>query len=444
MGILVLIRKERQIRSLLAPNTSAEKERYSLPARKSDTDVAIIGAGAAGIAAARRLRQLGVDYSLLEARDRVGGRAHTIEITPGVFQDLGAQFLHSGSQNPLVPLAREQGFTVPGITPDWSRRLAPTPLDDAGIKERQAAIESAFIAVDQAGKKGLDDAISNHLGSAGAWEGLFRAIITWHSSREADSVSTLDVSRYLDTHEDWSILEGYGSLIAHFSHGLNVALCNPVTSIERDPTRFRVETPNGILNAQRLIIALPVNVLRNGLLRMEPGFPEEIREALEAVPMGCALKAVFTIEGRDSPFGRTSSAVGKDSDQRTGAYLIRPQGYPLVNGFYGGENARALEQSGPQTIEAIAREELKAVFGGEAGKSLTFRCSTTWNQDPLSRGAYSAALPGLADRRLLLAECFDDQLFLAGEHCSINAFSTVHGAWETGLLAADRAAASLA
>lgn len=443
MGVLVLIQKERQIRSLITPNTRPEKDPNTLPVRKSTTDVAIVGAGAAGIAAARRLQERGIDYLLIEARDRVGGRAHTIQVRPGVVQDLGAQLLHSGSQNPLVPLARAQGFNVPGVTPDWSRRRAPTPLDEPMIERRKKAIEEAFDAVEQAGNTGIDDAISNLAGHAGPWEGLFRAIMTWHSSREAETVSALDSSRYLDTHEDWSITEGYGAFITHMSRGLEIALSCPVSVIKRDTNGFKLETNCGLIAARRLIIALPVNVLNHGNLRIEPDLPAAIREALEAVPMGFALKAVFTIEGQGGPFRDKSAAVGKDSHQTSGAYLARPEGYPLVNGFFGGANALALEKAGPQAIEANAREELKAVYGGEADRSLAFHCSTTWNQDPLTLGAYSAGLPGLADKRLVLAEPFDDELFLAGEHCSIKAFSTVHGAWETGILAAERAAASL-
>src|SRR5258708_34173995 len=93
---------------------------------RSEVDVAIVGAGAAGIGAARRLVKIGsVSVLVLEARDRVGGRVHTIE-PAGFPLDRGAEWLHSADRNPLAPIARELGFSIHRRPPEWIRRLRPS------------------------------------------------------------------------------------------------------------------------------------------------------------------------------------------------------------------------------------------------------------------------------------------------------------------------------
>jgi monoamine oxidase len=308
---------------------------------------------------------------------------------------------------------------------------------------RRAAIDAAFDAAEEAGRAGRDEPLSQYAAKAGSWEIMFRAIITWYSSHEADQVSTLDYARYRDTFEDWAIPGGYGNLLTCFAKKEPLVLDCPVRRISRLSGRFLLEGERGRIEAKRIILALPTNVLNAGSPVIEPDLPAEIREALQSVPMGKGMKAVFALGEDAGVFTEESTGIGSDASSRTGAYHARPSLAPLVDAFYGGTLAEELERAGAQAAEDFARQEIRAVYGSQADRSLRFHCITGWNNDPYSLGAYSASTPGKGALRLRLAESFDDGLFLAGEHCSITAFSTVHGAWESGLLAAERAAASL-
>jgi monoamine oxidase len=122
---------------------------------------------------------------------------------------------------------------------------------------------------------------------------------------------------------------------------------------------------------------------------------------------------------------------------------VRPLDRPAIYCFFGGRFAAALEREGQAAMFSFAAGELARLLGSEIRKWMAPLASTAWLQDPWSRGSYSYALPGHADDRARLAAPVDDRLFFAGEATSPNFFSTAHGAWLSGITAADAALASL-
>lgn len=156
---------------------------------RSEVDVAVIGAGAAGIAAARRLAEARrVSVLVLEARNRVGGRAWTVE-QDGLPLDLGGEWPHSADRNPLVPLAEQLGFSLYRRQPDWTTRLRRSGESPAAEQEWMEAREAHYWAVHHAAQQPDDRPASNVLVPGARWNMLLDTVSTWANAVELDRLS---------------------------------------------------------------------------------------------------------------------------------------------------------------------------------------------------------------------------------------------------------------
>lgn len=405
---------------------------------QGDTDVVVIGAGAAGIAGGRRLAAAGVRALVLEARGRIGGRAFTRADGVPAPIDLGAEWFHSADRNPLVALARGLGLTVDETAPNWGGH------DGSGFSEVEraefhAASARFWTALHEAAD-GPDRPAAELLEPGCRWNGLIQAVSTWYNGVELERVSTADLGRYEDTRVNWRLREGYGALVARAGAELPIALDCPALTVDHAGPGVRVETARGAFGAKACIVTVPVSLIADGSLRFFPDLPEK-RAAAARLPLGLADKIFFEIERpTDLPAGAHLFGA---LDREAVSFEIRPRGAPLVAGFVGGAFARALEAAGQAAAEAEARRQLADMLGARSLPRLRFIAATQWDRDPFARGAYSHALPGAGDARSILAAPVAEKLFFAGEACSANRFSTVHGAWETGEAAADLALAAL-
>jgi len=399
-------------------------------------DVAIVGAGAAGIAAARWLRANGASALVLEARDRVGGRAHTDHSTFGMPLDCGCAWLHSAEQNPWTAIAREQGFTVIERLPDWRRRIGgrtPSPEQGAAIG---SALERNFTLIFAAASAGRDVAVSELIPDDEV-RPQFDAIMTWYLGIESDSVSSLDVARFEDTEINWAVSEGLGSVVARAAEGLDVHLRAAVDAIDWSNQGVALHCSSGRIDASVVIVTAPTTTLAEGCIRFQPALPVTLQQALHAVPLGFANKVFFRMAPGALPYEGTTHFIGTSASSHTGSYAVRPGGQEVLLGYFGGRFARDLEQGGE--LEAFAREELRGIFGRAFEQQIRDSLTVGWSQDPWSRGSYSAARPGCAHMREVLAQPVAERLFFAGEACSVEHFGTINGAWESGQCAAARA-----
>ena len=409
----------------------------------TDTDVAIVGAGAAGLAAARTLRDLGVPFVLLEASHRIGGRAYTEEVSPGVPFDLGCHWMHSASLNPFVAIADSFGFHY--NTQGISRRIR---LDGAWAsetvqEERDAFFERNLDLIAQAGERGRDVAIAEATERDSRWTAPFDYFISLMASADADRVSTLDYHNYNDTGENWPLKEGYGALVARFGADVPVTLNAAVARIDWSAETLRLTAPRGEVRAKKVIVTVSTGVLGGGHIRFDPPLPGAKQEAIAALPLGNHNRICLVYDrdvfGADHPHGATLLNQGSEPM----GFSIRPFGYDYVVGFTGGRFADWLERAGVEASVDLAKENLKRAFGADIVKHVARHSVTAWRGDPWVRGAYSAALPGQAHQRARLAEPLDERLYFAGEAASPDFFSTAHGAHLTGIRAARAAASSL-
>jgi monoamine oxidase len=246
----------------------------SLP---SEVDVAIIGAGAAGLGAARALEQSGLSIIVLEARDRVGGRAHTIMASPDITFDLGCGWLHSADRNSFVKIAEELNFTIDPTLPPWRERAYGKAFPPADREEFIRAMNAFYDRMEKAAKQaasgGRDFAAEKCLEPGNHWNPMIDAISTYVNGCELDQVSVLDFDAYEDTDLNWRVHRGYGALMAAYGARLPVAFNCAVTLIDHSAKRLRIETSRGTITAERAIITVPTNLIAQEAIRFHPALP---------------------------------------------------------------------------------------------------------------------------------------------------------------------------
>ena len=402
----------------------------------SDVDVAVIGAGAAGIAAARRLVEDGrISVLVIEARERPGGRAWTVE-ADGIPMDLGCEWLHSADRNALVPLARERGFKINKQRPDWTTRLRYSGESEAAEADWVAEREAFYWAVHRLAQQPEDMPCSAALVPGGRWNALFDATSSWGNAVELECLSAKDNDRYEDSGINWRLYRGYGRLFEALAAGLPIAYGVKAIRIEHHGAAMAIETSRGTVRAARTIVAVPSAIIAEERLVFDPPLPDKLAAA-NGLPLGLADKLFFHFDGAEDISERY--LIGSTRRRETMSYQLRPMGRPRINCFFGGRFAAALERDGFDAMAAFATGELVGLLGADVRRQLRPLKASFWRQDEFARGSYSYALPGHADDRAKLAASVDNRLFFAGEACSLNFFSTAHGAYETGLAAATAA-----
>jgi monoamine oxidase len=403
-------------------------------------DVVVVGAGAAGIAALRRLKETGLDAVALEARERVGGRAHTVITSAGFPVDCGAGWVHSADENVLAGPIEQAGFTLDRTPPHWMKQA----FNQDFSAEDQRAYREAFNALDRrleaAAQGGLDRPASDLFEPASRWNPLLDAFSSFYNGAEFESVSVLDYAAYDDSGVNWRVAEGYGAAVAHFADLSRIVTDCPVTTIHRSGSELRFDTARGRITARAAIVAVPTPVLAQGRLAFSPDLPGKA-EAAAGLPLGLADK-VFLKLAKPDAVPVEGHLFGRSDRTEIGSYHLRPFGRSYVEVYLGGRWAQALESEGPGAPAAFAAEELGRLLGSDFRRGLTTLAETHWASDPWSLGSYSHALPGHAGDRAILAAPAEDRIFFAGEATSAHFYSTVHGAWESGLRAADEAIAS--
>jgi monoamine oxidase len=411
----------------------------SLP---SEVDIAIIGAGAAGLGAARALQNCGLAVIVLEARDRLGGRGHTVMAAPDVVFDLGCGWLHSAEKNSFVAIAEQLHFEVDKTLPPWRERAYGKAFPQTEREDFIRAIDAFYERAEQAAQGGRDSAASLCLEPGNRWNPMIDAISTYVNGCELDSVSILDMDAYEDTNINWRVRRGYGALIAAYGAHLPLMLNCEVRLIDHSGARLRIETSQGTLTAAKVIVTVPTNLIAQEAIRFHPALPAKV-DAASGLPLGLADKVMLAL---DEPEALPKDGNLRGATMRTamGSYHLRPFGQPSIEGYFGGSFALALEEAGNGALAQQSIDEIAGLLGNDFRRKLKPLAESRWAHDPFARGSYSHALPGHAGMRAVLAAPVDGRLFFAGEATSPNFFSTAHGARDSGERAAAEVLSSLA
>jgi monoamine oxidase len=408
----------------------------------SHIDVAIIGAGAAGLGAAHALKRAGLAFIVLEARERVGGRGHTIMASPDVTFDLGCGWLHSADRNAFVAIAERLNFEIDKALPPWRDRAVGNAFPPEERADFIRSLDDFFQRIHEAAKGGVDHPANLYLEPGNRWNPMIDAISTYINGVETDRVSILDVDAYDDTNLNWRVRRGYGALMAAYGASLPVAFDCAVSLVDHSQKRLRIETSKGTLTADSVIVTVPTNLIADQTIRFFPALPDKV-DAATRLPLGLADKVMLALDDPES-LPKEGNLRGATMRTEMGTFHLRPFGQPCIEGFFGGRYARALEDAGDGAIAAASIDEIVSFLGSDIRRKLKPLKESRWAHDPFARGSYSHALPGHADKRAVLAAPVNGRLFFAGEATSPNFFTTAHGAHDSGERAAAEVLAAVA
>ncbi|MDB5376919.1 MAG: FAD-dependent oxidoreductase [Rubritepida sp.] len=400
---------------------------------RNDPDVVVIGAGCAGIAAARALVAAGKSCVMLEAGDRVGGRAHTSGLLGAPF-DHGATWLHQADENPLTRFIGEHidHDTVRGRHLHLGDRFA-TRAEMAEYGHACDAFETAIVEAPQI----PDRAVSEVVPKGGRWD---ETIGHWLGSQiNAAELSLISLKDYVAVDLEGPNLlpsEGLGTLVARLAEGLPLRLNHAVTHLRWDGPGVTVEGDWGTLRAGAAVVTVSTGVLAAGGLRFTPGLPAETMDAIHGLPLGLLTKYGFRTTGEDrlgmAPFHSARRLLGPEV--RTAmSWIFRPFDRDQIFGFVGGARAWDLAKEGEAATEAAARADFTAMFGARGAQVLGPAVITDWGTSPLFRGSYTHARPGHHESRARLSlPLAGGRLRFAGEACHSRFAGTVAGAWLSG------------
>lgn len=405
-----------------------------MSAPPSDTDVAIVGAGAAGIAAARRLTDHGVSVLLIDALDRLGGRAWTIE-AEGIPLDLGCGWLHSADRNPWVSIAEASGHVVDRTPAAWRVQYRNLGFPAAEQQAAGAAFEAFTRRLHDAPPP--SDCARDAIDPGDPWAPYIEALSSYMNGAQLGDLSIADYLAYEDaaTELNWRLPQGYGHLIADSARGVPLSLATKVAAIDHEGRGVRLDTDKGPIRARAALVTASTEVLARSAIRLPAAF-DPVCHAAANVPLGLADKLYFLLPDSDA-LPPEQHLLGDPHRADTGSYYLRPLGRPVIECFFGGSAARALEGEGEAGMTAFARDELARLLGRPFADSLRPIASSAWAKIPSIGGSYSHARPGHADARATLATQVDDRILIAGEACSPTDFSTAHGAYRSGIDAAE-------
>jgi len=405
-----------------------------------EVDVAIIGAGAAGIAAARKISAAGKSVLMIEASPRLGGRCVTDVETFDVPFDRGARSLYASASNPLTELARSQQVDVVPAARGQRIRI--------GRRNARAGETEDFLALMVRVNRSMAEAVRGRADVAVA-KALPQDLREWRNTVEfqlgplsngddLDRFSTADLLSFAQRDPAASCRQGVGTLITRLAGSLPVALNTPVTGVRWSGRDVQLETRAGNLSARAVIVTASVNVLNTGVIKFTPDLPKRQAEALSHLSLGTRERIALDLPGNPLGLGRDEVLVEQSHSARSGLLLANTGGSSLCQVDVGGAFGRELSAEGEAAMIEFAQDWLRNLFGGDIAKVTTRASVTRWGVEPYVLGAMSVAASGGQPSRRVLAEPLG-ALFFAGEALHEALGGTVAGAWISGERAADAA-----
>lgn len=426
--------------------------------------VLVLGAGMAGVAAARTLADKGCSVTVLEAREVAGGRIRT-DTSLGAPVDLGASFIHGTKGNPLVALANRYGAATYDTDQEEDLYVNATGarISNSTMNRAEREYSSLFKRLlSIQGQLNQDRSIGSvtaamlkrirqRRGAAiGDMVNFFvRSEVGIEFGADLNQMSLM----YFDEDEEFSgsdllIKPGYISLVDGLAQGLDIRFNQMVRGVAWSSSGVSVTTTSGVFDADRVVITLPLGVLKRNDIEFSPGLPTAKTTAIAKLRMGVLDKTYFKFP---SAFWQTRSQsvgfignVGARSSTQIPEYYTLDQavGMPILFGFTAGVQARRFEQYDLATIRASTMASFRKIFGSSVPDPEAV-LQTRWSSDPYSYGSYSFISVGAkTDYYDTLARPIDDRVFFAGEATHRTYPGTVHGAYLSGIREANRVAKS--
>ncbi|MEM7598248.1 MAG: NAD(P)/FAD-dependent oxidoreductase [Pseudomonadota bacterium] len=417
----------------------------SLP---TNPDVVIIGAGSAGLSAGRVLQKAGVSFVIVEASDRVGGRAYTERARLGQPIDVGCSWINGATNNPYAKLGYENGFKMVDHSNADSDLfdLEGNPATGSDWVAYDKAWSAILQAMADAGRAGKDVPAASVIpdvpwgASVQSWMGSMDYGVT------LDQVSTKSYWNSADAQPSYFVKEGLGTLVATLAEGLPISLNTPVSAIDYSGNGVRVETDNGTITAKACLVTVSVGVLAAEKIKFTPALPVEKQEAINDIPMGLLMKVPLMFDGARFDLGENNWVTYRLPEDKAGEgcfFVSWPCGWDYMMGFIGGSFAWDLYGDGQDAVVDYAMEELVRNVGSDARKHFKGGYASDWADNPHVMGAYGAVRPGKYGARTKLGAPIDDKLFFGGEATGGSISALVNGAYMSGRFNAQQIVAAL-
>ncbi|MEA2835931.1 MAG: hypothetical protein QOD89_481 [Bradyrhizobium sp.] len=405
-----------------------------------EADIVVIGAGAAGIAAARRIIAANRKVIVLEATGQIGGRCLTDTTTFDAPFDRGARWIHNPDGNPMIRLARGAGLEIGPAPLGQKIRIGRRNARAGEVEELLATLVRANRAIDDASRGRVDASCASVLPKdLGDWAATVEFLLGANATgKDLKELSAIDKIRAQDRSAALSCRQGLGTLIAKLGEGLPVSLSTPATRLGWGGRDVTVETQLGKIAARAAIVTVSSNVLASGALKFAPDMPKRTLDAASRVSLGSYDHIALALPGNPLGLSRDDVVIEQSKDARTAFMIANMSGSSLCSIDVAGSFGRDLSAQGEAAMVAFAVEWLTKLFGSDVAKAVRKSGATRWNAAPFALGAMSAASPGAHPARKILMEPVGS-VFLAGEAAHETLWGTVDGAWESGERAAEAA-----
>lgn len=405
-------------------------------------DIAIVGAGAAGIAAARRIAAAGRKPLILEASDRIGGRCFTDMQIFGVPYDPGAHWIHMPDINPVAKLAPRTGLDMYPAPTGQRLRIGQRNAREGELEDFLAAVVRCNRAIQEAARGKADiscaQALPKDIGDMMPVVEFFLG--AFGCGKDLAEISAMDFAKSAERYVDTYCRQGFGTLLAKLAEGLPVQVATPVTQIDSwGRANVELATAKGRVTARAVIVTASTNVLAGGKIAFGPELPKRQLEALSKLSLGSYDRIALELPGNPLGLQRDDLVFEKAESNRTAALLANVSGTSLAYIDVGGKFGRDLAAKGRREMIAFATEWLAGLYGSSIRKSIGRTHATQWDGEPWALGAFSAAAVGGQPSRRVLMEPLRDRVFFAGEAVHETLWGTVGGAWESGERAANAA-----
>jgi monoamine oxidase len=406
-----------------------------------EADIVVIGAGAAGIAAARRIMAANRKVIVIEATGQIGGRCLTDTATFEVPFDRGARWMHNPDTSPMVRLARGAGLEIYPAPLGQKIRIGRRNARAGEIEEFLAALVRANRAIDDASRGKADIACASALPKdLGDWAGAAEFMLGANAiGKDLKDVSAIDKARAPDRNNaPIACRQGLGTLIAKLGEQVPLALSTPASRMAWSGRDVTVETPAGRIAARAAVITVSSNVLTAGNIKFTPDIPKRQLDAAAKLNLGSYDHIALQLPGNPLGLARDDIIVEQSNSTRTALLFANMGSSSLCSIDVAGSFGRDLAAQGEPAMVAFAVEWLTKLFGSEAAAAVKKSSATRWNTAPFALGAMSSAAPGTQPSRKVLTEPIGC-MFLAGEATHETLWGTVDGAWESGERAAEAA-----
>jgi monoamine oxidase len=404
-----------------------------------EADIVVIGAGAAGIAAARRIMAANRKVIVVEAASQIGGRCQTDTTSFDVPFDRGARWMHNPDTNPMIKLARSAGLEITTAPSGQKIRIGRRNARPGETEEFLAALVRTNRAIDEASRKGDVSCASVLPKDLGDWAGAAEFVLGANfSGKDLKDLSVVDKVRAQDRNSAIACRQGLGTLVARLGEQVPLSLSTPASRIAWGSRDVTVETPSGKIAARAAIVTVSSNVLAAGNIKFTPDIPKRTLDAAARLSLGSYDRIALQMPGNPLGVSRDDVIIEQSNSTRTALMYANIGGSSLCSIDVAGSFGRDLSAQGEAAMIAFAREWLGKLFGSDIVGAVKKSSATRWNAAPFALGAMSAAGPGGQASRKILAEPIGS-LYLAGEATHETLWGTIDGAWESGERAAEAA-----